>query len=110
MCEEHKLSEFFHRMIAAGWGFVSLSEEKARSFIDEMVKRGELSAKEGEGILKGILDKLESTGKDIETRVAEMVNKYVKRECICTKEDFDQLVRRIEKIEKRMDSLEGKDK
>ena len=110
MCEEHKLSEFFHRMVTAGWGFVSLSEEKARNFIDEMVKRGEISAKEGEGILKGILDRLESTGKDIENKVAEMVNRYIKRESICTKTDIDQIVQRIENIEKRIDSLEGKNK
>ncbi|MBN2373221.1 hypothetical protein JXL19_05510 [bacterium] len=110
MCEEHRVSEFLHRLVAAGWGFVSLSEEKAKKFIDELITRGEISAKEGEGLLKGILDRLESTGKDIETRVAEMVSKYIKRENICTKSDIDQLIKRIEKIEKKLDSLDVKNK
>ena len=108
MCEEHKISDFLHRMMSAGLGLIALSEEKAKSFIDDLVKRGEISAKEGEGILKGILDRLESTGKDMESRVSELVKKYIKREKIFTKADIDKLAERMEDIEKRLKAIEEK--
>lgn len=108
MCEERKIPEFLHRMLAAGWGLISLSEEKAKAFIDDLVKRGELSAKEGEGLLKNLLDRLESAGKDVEAKVSDMVKKYIKRENVCTKTDLDQLIKRIEELEKRIDALGGK--
>lgn len=110
MCEERKFPEFLHKMIAAGWGFVSLSEEKTRTFIDELVKRGEISAKEGEGLMKNILDRLECAGRDIESKISDAVKKTIKREKVCTKAEIDQLMQRIEGIEKRLDNLEGKKK
>lgn len=110
MCEEKKVSDFIHRMMAAGWGFLSLSEEKARAFIDDLIKRGEISAKEGEGLLKSILNKLESTGKDLEGKVSELVKRYLKRENLCTKEDMEKLSARIDAMEDRLKALEGKKK
>ena len=110
MSEENKLSEFLQKMINAGWGFISLSEEKARTFINELVKRGEITSKEAEGLLKNMLEKLESTGKDLETKVSELVKRYLTRESLCTKADFDKLVQKIEGIEKRLKSLEKQKK
>jgi polyhydroxyalkanoate synthesis regulator phasin len=111
MCDEQrKVPEFLHKMIAAGCGFVSLSEEKVKGFIDDLVKRGELSANEGEGLLKNMLDRVESTGKDIENKVSETVKKYIKRENVCTKSEMDEILKRIEELEKRLAELEGKGK
>lgn len=108
MCEEKKYQDVFHKMIAAGLGFISLSEEKARSFVNEMIKRGEISAKEGEGCLKNIMTKLEATGKDVEAKVSELVKKALKREHICTRDEIDAIMKRLEEIEKRIAQLEGK--
>ncbi len=110
MCEEHKFSDFFQRMINAGWGFILLSDEKAKSFINELVKRGEISSKEGEGMLKNMLEKLERTGKDLESKVSELVKRYLKRESLCTKTDLDKLSQRIEGMEKRIEALEKQKK
>jgi len=108
MGEEHKFSEFLQKMVNAGWGFISLSEEKTKAFISELVKRGEISSKEGEGLLKNMLEKIETTGKELETKVSELVKRYVTRESLCTKTDLDKVIQRLERIEKRIDALEKK--
>ena len=110
MNEEHKFSDFLQKMINAGWGFISLSEEKTKNFINELVKRGEITAKEGEGMLKNMLEKLETTGKDLESKVSELVKRYITRESLCTKTDLDQVVKRIEGLEKKLEALEKQKK
>ena len=108
MGEEHKFSEFFQKMVNAGWGFIALSEEKTKAFISELVKKGEISSKEGEGLLKNMLEKIETTGKDLEAKVSELVKRYVTRESLCTKTDLDKIIQRLELIEKRIETLEKK--
>lgn len=110
MCEEHKFSDFLQKMVNAGWGFISLSEEKTKAFINELVKRGEISSKEGEGLLKNMLEKLETTGKDLESKVSELVKRYLTRESLCKKSDLEQLVKRVEDLEKKLDKLEKQKK
>jgi polyhydroxyalkanoate synthesis regulator phasin len=110
MNEEHKFSEFLHKMVNAGWGFISLSEEKTRTFINDLVKRGEISSKEGEGLLKNMMEKLETTGKDLEAKVSDLVKRYVTRESLCTKTDLAKHVQRIEGLEKRIEALEKQNK
>jgi len=106
MSQDNKFSEFLQKMVNAGLGFVALSEEKTKAFINELVKRGEISSKEGEGLLKNMLEKLETTGKDLESKVSELVKRYVTRESLCTKSDLEKLVQRLEDIEKRLKSIE----
>ena len=110
MSQDNKFSEFLQKTINAGLGFVALSEEKTKAFINELVKRGEITSKEGEGLLKNMLEKLETTGKDLESKVSELVKRYVTRESLCTKNDLEKLVQRLEDIEKRLKSLEKQQK
>jgi polyhydroxyalkanoate synthesis regulator phasin len=110
MSQDNKFSEFLQKTINAGLGFVALSEEKTKAFINELVKRGEITSKEGEGLLKNMLEKLETTGKDLESKVSELVKRYVTRESLCTKTDLEKLVQRLEDIEKRLKSLEKQQK
>ncbi|MGA1842014.1 MAG: phasin family protein [bacterium] len=110
MCEEHKFSDFLQKMVNAGWGFISLSEEKTKAFINDLIKRGEISSKEGEGLLKNMLEKLETTGKDLESKVSELVKRYLTRENLCKKSDLDQLTQRVEALEKRLEAIEKQKK
>jgi len=106
MNEEHKFSEFLQKMINAGLGFIALSEEKTKTFINDLVKRGEISTREGEGLLKNMIEKIEATGKDLEAKVSELVKRYVTRENLCTKDDIQKLAQEIEALEKRIAALE----
>ena len=49
------------KTMLAGLGIYSLSREKAQEFMEDLVKRGELSKDEGSKFVKAIMDKAEWT-------------------------------------------------
>jgi len=117
MSEESKFGDFFQKLFSAGWGFVTFSEEKARSFIDEMIRRGEISQKEGEGLMKNIMDKIQTGSRDTEQKVREMIRKYSKsapaqtvpmEEVTAARAQIDELRVRIAELEKRLAEVERK--
>ena len=117
MSEESKFGDFFQKLFSAGWGFVTFSEEKAKNFIDEMIRRGEISQKEGEGLMKNIMEKIQTGSRDTEQKVREMIRKYTKsapaqkgqtEEVIAAKAQIDELRVRIAELEKRLSEIERK--
>ncbi|MEW5804142.1 MAG: hypothetical protein AB1847_18765 [bacterium] len=117
MSEESKFGDFFQKLFSAGWGFITFSEEKAKNFIDEMIRRGEISQKEGEGLLKNIKEKIQTGSRDTEQKVKEMIRKYTKaspaqkvqmEEVIAAKAQIDELRVKISELETRLTELEKK--
>ncbi|MGA1869241.1 MAG: phasin family protein [bacterium] len=106
MGDDSNVAKVLHRLIAAGLGFVAWSEEKARAFIDELVKKGEISYTEGESLLKKMLARIESSSKEIELKVSELVKKYVKSSDICRKnKNFEEINNRLAKLEEAIKKL-----
>ena len=106
--KETKISDFIQKLISAGWGIITLSEEKTRSFIDEMVHKGEISRKEGEGLLKNIIEKVQAGAKEKEQKIMETVHKYMKT-CPATKNEIEALNARIMELEKKLAEMEKKE-
>jgi polyhydroxyalkanoate synthesis regulator phasin len=106
--KEMKVSELVQKFISASWGFISFSEEKAKSFIDEMIRRGEISRKEGESLLKHIRDKVQTGARETEQKVTEVIQKYMKTRPAAENE-MEILRVRIVELEKRLADLEKKE-
>lgn len=117
MSEESKFSEFFQKLFAAGYGFITFSEEKARNFIDEMIRRGEISQKEGEGLMKNIMEKIHTGSRETEQKVREMIRKYSKTApaqkapegeelSAAAKAQIDELRIRIAELEKKLAEMD----
>lgn len=110
MSEETKFSDFFQKLFAAGWGVVTFSEEKAKNFIDEMIRRGEISQAEGEGLMKDMMDKIQTGGRETEQRIRETINKYMKASHVSKRETDEEipLKAQIEELKIRIAALEKK--
>jgi len=117
MSEESKFSEFFQKLFAAGLGFITFSEEKAKNFIDEMIRRGEISQKEGEGLMKNIMEKIQTGSRETEQKVKELIRKYSKaakapleggEELAAAKAQIEDLRAKIAELEKRLAEVERK--
>ena len=106
--KESKISDFIQKLISAGWGIITLSEEKTKNFIDEMVHKGEISRKEGEGLLKNIIEKVQAGAKEKEQKIMETVHKYMKT-CPATKNEIESLNARIKELEKKLADIETKE-
>ena len=51
------MANVLEKILLAGLGAFALSEERTKELIEELVKRGEVTAKDGEGIIKEFLKK-----------------------------------------------------
>ncbi|MBI5207200.1 MAG: hypothetical protein HY934_05350 [Candidatus Firestonebacteria bacterium] len=91
--------DFIKKMMSAGLGAMIMTEEKINETIDELVKKGELSEKDGKSVLKDIMDRMEENKKFIEDKITEQFEKLFKKANIVTTEDFEKLEKRIEKLE-----------
>jgi polyhydroxyalkanoate synthesis regulator phasin len=89
--------------IFAGFGV----QEKVREFIDELVKKGELSETQGAKLVKEWSEKADKGTSDLNKNLAEMVSKILEKMNIPTKEEYDRLNKRVQNLASRVKKIEG---
>ena len=100
--------DMFKKMSLFGIGVVSLTQEKIEEFTQEMIKQGEMGKEEGKKFVKEILSEKEKQLKDIEEKINERVRENIKKSGIVMKSDITALERKLEKLEKTIQSLAKK--
>lgn len=103
-----EMSEMFRKMGLFGIGVISLTQEKMEEFTQEMVKKGEISKDEGKKFVKDILSEQEKQLKEIEEKINETVRENLKKSGVVMKSDIASLERKIEKLEKTIQSIAKK--
>jgi polyhydroxyalkanoate synthesis regulator phasin len=89
--------------VLAGFGV----QEKVRDFIDDLVKRGELSESQGAKLVKEWSEKADKTTSELNEIVAGIIPKTLEKMNIPTKADIDALKDQVEKLTARVASLES---
>ena len=101
--------EHSRKAILLGLGALDLSREKVDSFVDDLIKRGEVAAKERSALVEEFL----KTAEEEEKKVLEKINTVLRRAVtelgIATKEDLQTIERRLEGIERRLAEKETED-
>jgi polyhydroxyalkanoate synthesis regulator phasin len=95
------MQEFIRKMMMFGVGLAAMTREKTEELVKELVKKGEMSEKEGKQLVNDLLEKSKKMTRDLETKTEEMVTVTLKRLNIPTRKELDELRERIEKLEKR---------
>jgi polyhydroxyalkanoate synthesis regulator phasin len=88
--------------ILAGFGM----QEKVKEFVDELVKKGELSESQGAKLVKEWAEKADKSTADISKSISETVTKAIEKISISTKEDVTELSKKIEGLSERIRKLE----
>jgi polyhydroxyalkanoate synthesis regulator phasin len=88
--------------ILAGFGV----QEKVKEFVEDLVKRGELSESQGAKLVKEWSEKAEKTSSELTEIVAGIVPRTLEKMSIPTKHDIDALNEQIQKLEERLSTLE----
>ncbi len=102
------MSDMFKKMSLFGIGVISLTQEKIEEFSQEMIKKGEISKEEGKKFVKEVLSEKEKQLKDIEEKINERVRENIKKSGVVMKSDIASLERKIEKLEKIIQSMAKK--
>jgi len=95
------MQEFIKKMMMFGEGLAAMTREKSEELVKELVKKGEMSEKEGKQLVNDLMEKSKKVTRDLETKTEEMVAVTLKRLNIPTRKELDELRERIEKLEKR---------
>ena len=95
------------KTLLAGLGVYSLSREKAQEFMDDLVKRGELSKDEGSKFVKAMVDKAEEETAFVKKMIDERINQVmsvirpsVDEEIKRLEDKIDALTKEVKKMSK----------
>ena len=96
--------ETLDKIMLAGLGAVSMTQEKAEKLFDEYAKKGEDVKASRTGFVKDVMESAQKTRSELEKIVSEQVKKTLDTMHLASKDD-------IERIEAKLDALlaqEGK--
>lgn len=99
------VADVIKKAMLAGIG----AQEKAKEFIDELVKAGELSKSEGASLVKEWATKAEESTKDMDLKVKDAISAAFEKLNIPTRDDVEKLEKKLQSISARLAKLEGGD-
>jgi len=82
-------------------GFGILTKEKIEELGKELIKKGEVTEKEGKEFIDNLLTRSEQAQKEMETKVLEIIQESIGKLNLATKEDVNQLNKKIARLEKK---------
>ena len=103
-----EMSEMIRKMGLFSVGVISLTQEKAEEFTQEMIKKGEMSREEWKKFVREVLSEKEKQVKDLEDKINEKVENVMKKSGVVMKSDISALEKKIEELEKTIQSLSKK--
>ena len=93
------------KTLLAGLGVYSLSREKAQEYMDDLVKRGELSKDEGSKFVKAMVDKAEEEAAFVKKMIDERVSQILGMMKPSVDEEIQRLEAKIEELSKEVKKL-----
>jgi polyhydroxyalkanoate synthesis regulator phasin len=97
------VADIIKKAMLAGLG----AQEKAREFVDELVKAGELSKSEGATLVKEWASKAEESTKDVDLKIKDAIGGAFEKLNIPTRDDLEKLEKKIQGISARLSKIEG---
>jgi polyhydroxyalkanoate synthesis regulator phasin len=97
------IAEVIKKAMLVGLG----AQEKAREFVEELVKAGELSKSEASNLIKDWTTKAEEGTKGFDKRVKDTVSSILEKLNIPSREDIEKLEKKVQALNARLKKLEG---
>lgn len=97
------VAEVIKKAMLAGVG----AQEKAKEFIDELVKAGELSKSEGATLVKDWASKAEEGTRDMDMKIRDAIAAAYEKLNIPTRDDFERLEKKLHTLSERITKIDG---
>jgi polyhydroxyalkanoate synthesis regulator phasin len=81
-------------------------QEKVKEFVDEVVKKGELSESQGAKLVKEWTEKAEKNTEDISSSLNDLLKTTIDKMRLPSKEDLDNMNKQISALTERINKLE----
>lgn len=82
-------------------------QESAKKFIEDLIKKGELSEAQGAKLFKEWAGKAEESTKTFNKTLNEFLNKTIEKMNIPTKDEIERLNKKVQSLSARVKKLEG---
>jgi len=97
------VADIIKKAMLAGLG----AQEKAKEFVEELVRTGELSKGEGASLVKEWASKAEESTKDMDHKIKDSIAAAFEKLNLATRDDMERLEKKIQGISARVTKLEG---
>ncbi len=97
------LFDVLRNALLAGFGV----QEKVKEFVDDLVKKGELSESQGAKLVREWSEKFEKNTEDLSKSLNEMVAKTLEKMNLSTKDDIQKLNEKVDTLSSRVSKMEG---
>ncbi|MBA7584656.1 hypothetical protein ES708_26613 [subsurface metagenome] len=98
--------DFIKKSMLIGVGLATLTREKVEQAIDELIRKGEMSEKEGKEAVDDLMEKSKEVKKELTEKVEKTVADTLKKLNIPTREEFSELKEKVERMVKSEKSKE----
>jgi len=102
------MADIFEKTLLAGLGLFDLTKEKAEKMVNELIKRGELSQSDKAKAVKDILKGHQERTKKLKKKIDQHIDTSMKRLKVITRDQLEELNRKIEKLSRTIEKLEEK--
>ena len=97
----------FKKSMYLGLGALSLTKEKAEAIADDLVKRGEMKAKDQGKMVEQLLKEGKTQKGMLEEKVSAVVQKTMADMGLPTQKEFKNIMKRLDGIEKAIKTPES---
>ena len=94
------MKDLLKKTISIGFGIASMTKEKIEEIAHDLVKKGELTEKEGKELIDELLSKAGEAKNDLEARMEKLVGDMLHKLNIPTQKEYQELKQRIAALEK----------
>jgi polyhydroxyalkanoate synthesis regulator phasin len=92
--------EFIKKAIFIGAGLASMTAEKIEEAVAEIVRKGEISEKQGRELVQDLKERSGKARKDLGEKVEKMIEEALRRLNLPNRREIEELKTRIERLEK----------
>lgn len=97
------MKEYIRKAMLIGVGLAATTREKVEESIAELVKKGELSEKEGKELVNELFERSKKVKEEWDKRVERAIAEALSRLSIPNKKELDELKMRVETLERTLE-------
>ena len=97
--------ELLKKVGLLGIGVLSITEEKIKQVVNELVEKGEMNKEEGKTLVHELLTEKKKQMQDFDEKISKDVQNAIGKSKIASKDDVSRLEDKITELEKTIEKL-----
>ena len=98
--------ELFKKTIWLGAGLAVMTTEKIEEAVAEIIKKGQLSEKEGKELMADLVEQSKKAKRKLAEKVEKIINHTLQKMNIPSQKEMEDLRARVERLEKEAEKKE----